>query len=343
MKKQLLYILQYIIFFGGGVALVWWQFHSMTPVELAQFRFALSTANYWILVPVIILAMAGYISRSYRWQLLIEPLGYTTSVTNIFGSLMVGYLINSFVPRLGEIIKCTLLGKYEKIPPQKLIGTIVAERVFDFTCYLTFVVITVFIQFKLVGNFVKKSLGEIFGNQTGLPVWVKATIYGLLLIAIIFICRLLFKRFAHSKVIIKVKEFLHGLSEGFATIKKLQKRKAFLLHTVFIWSTYVLQIYVAFYSIEAVSHLGIGAACSVLTLATLAMIVTPGGIGTFPTAIFLVLQLYKIEGSVGEAFGWLMWGATTFIVLTLGTISLILLVHRNRPQNKNVEPLSQNL
>jgi glycosyltransferase 2 family protein len=337
MKKQLSAILQYFIFFGGGVALIWWQFHSMTPIQLHQFRFALSTANYWILIPVTLVAAAGYVSRSLRWQLLIEHLGYKTSLSNVFGSLMIGYLINSFVPRLGEIIKCTLLGKYEKIPPQKLIGTIVAERIFDVLCYITFIIITVFIQYKLVGGFVERSLNEMFSSNTGLPVWAKATLYSLLIIGIVVACRLIFKHYAHSSIVMKVKNFFKGLSEGIATIKDLQNKKAFLLHTLLIWTLYVVEIYIAFFSIKETSHLGIGAACSVLTLATLAMIVTPGGIGTFPTAIFLILQLYKIEGSIGEAFGWLMWGATTFIILSLGTISLAVLFHKNKIKEQPVE------
>ncbi|HTC00704.1 MAG TPA: lysylphosphatidylglycerol synthase transmembrane domain-containing protein [Ferruginibacter sp.] len=340
MKKRFALIFQYIIFLGVGIALIWWQFHSMTPTQLQQFSFALSTADYWILIPVTIVAFAGYVSRSLRWQLLVEHLGYKTSLSNVFGSLMIGYLINSFVPRLGEIIKCTLLGKYEKIPPQKLIGTIVAERVFDVICYLIFIVLTFLIQYKLVGGFVEKKLNEIFSNQTGIPVWAKLTLYGLLLIAIVFLCRLVFKRYAHSKIVTKLKNFLNGLSEGIATIKNLEKKRSFLLHTAFIWSMYVVEIYIAFYSIKETAHLGIGAACSVLTLATLAMIVTPGGIGTFPTAIFLVLQLYKIEGSVGEAFGWLMWGATTFIILALGTISFTVLFHRHKLESLKQETIT---
>ncbi len=81
-----------------------------------------------------------------------------------------------------------------------------------------------------------------------------------------------------------------------------------------------------------------GAACSVLTLATLAMIVTPGGIGTFPTAIYLVLELYKIEESIGEAFGWLMWGTTTFIVVFFGLLFLLLLHNINRNKTITEEP-----
>ena len=69
------------------------------------------------------------------------------------------------------------------------------------------------------------------------------------------------------------------------------------------------------------------------------MIITPGGLGTFPTAIFLVLSLYKIEPSTGEAFGWLMWGTTTFIILFFGLISLGLLFFINKKNNKDLIPV----
>jgi len=93
---------------------------------------------------------------------------------------------------------------------------------------------------------------------------------------------------------------------------------------------YLLQIYVGFLAIKETSQLGFTAACSVLTLATLAMIVTPGGIGTFPTAVFLVLELYKIDDTIGEAFGWLMWGTTTFIMIFFGSLFAIILMQLNK-------------
>ena len=101
-------------------------------------------------------------------------MGYKPSLFNTFGVTMVGYLANTFVPRLGEILKCTLLGKYEKIPVQKLIGTVVIERVFDFVCYLIFILFTFLIQYKLVGNFIEEIIAPIMNNNTGRPLWLRA-------------------------------------------------------------------------------------------------------------------------------------------------------------------------
>lgn len=330
MGKKIGTILQYIFFLGGGILLIWWQFHNMTPVQVTKFKLALSNANYKMFVPVIFMALASHVSRSVRWKILIAPMGYNPSLFNTFGVIMVGYLANSFVPRLGEILKCTLLSKYEKIPAQKLIGTIVVERIFDFLCYLVFIFITIIIQFKLVGDFVKDEMSKIIQNTSGTVFWTNIFLIISGTIIAIFITRFLIKKYTTGKFIQRLKDFISGIKEGITSIKNLQKRGWFLFHTLFIWSMYLLQIYVGFSAIQEVAHLGLNAACSVLTLATLAMIITPGGIGTFPTAVFLVLSLYNIDQSTGEAFGWIMWGATTFIILFFGLLSLVLLFFNNR-------------
>jgi hypothetical protein len=332
MRKKTALVLQYIFFLGGGIFLVWWQFHNMTPEQTAKFKYALAGADYRILIPVIIFALASHISRSLRWKILLEPLGYTPSLFNTFSVTMVGYLANSFVPRLGEILKCTMLGKYEKIPVQKLIGTIVIERIFDFFCYILFIFFTVLIQYKLVGGFVKAEMVAMISSNSGMPFWLKAVLAIGVVITAFLLLRFLFKKFAPAGWRQRINNFAQGLREGIASIRKLKKRRLFLLHTLFIWMMYLLQIYLGFSALQDVSHLGLGAACAVLTLATLAMIVTPGGIGTFPAAVFLVLNLYKIDHSTGEAFGWLMWGTTTFIVLFFGLICLgaLFFTHRKK-------------
>lgn len=335
MRKKIGLILQYFIFLGGGIFLIWWQFSKMTPEELTKFKFALSNANYTIVIPIIILSLASHVSRSVRWKILMEPMGYKPSLFNTFGATMVGYLANSFVPRLGEILKCTMLGKYEKIPVQKLIGTIVIERIFDLLCYFFFIIFTVIIQFSLVGNFVKDAISKLLKSQSGIALWGRVLLLFLIVASLIFLLRFILKKYNSNRFVKSLTNFFAGLKEGIASIKKLKKRGWFIFHTLFIWSMYLLEIYIGFSAIKEVSHLGLDAACSVLTLATFAMILTPGGIGTFPTAIFLVLGLYDIEQSTGEAFGWLMWGTTTFIILFFGLLCLGLLHFINKNKRKN--------
>jgi glycosyltransferase 2 family protein len=334
MNKRLLSILQYIIFLGGGIFLVWWQLRGMTEVEKKEFTYAFNHANYWLIIPIIIMSLLSHLSRSYRWKLLLEPLDYKPKIINVFAVTMVGYLANSAVPRLGEILKCSLLARYEKLKVEKLVGSILVERTFDVICYLIFIALTILIQIKVIGNYAKGEIDTLTAT-TGLPIWAKLLLVISIILGIIFIIKLLFKKYPQNKIIAKTNSLFKGLGEGFLTIKNLKKRKLFLAHTIFIWSMYLLQIYVGFHAMDATAHLTIKAACSVLALATLAMIATPGGLGSFPFFIMQTLLVYGISGSLGKAFGWLIWGVSTTIVIIVGFICLMILPYLNKNKNEN--------
>ena len=134
--KKFLSFLQYFIFLGAGILLVWWQLRSMTAQEKSDFLHAFTYAEYWLIIPVVIMSLLSHISRSMRWKLLMEPLGYNPALKNVFAVTMVGYLANAAVPRLGELLKCSFLAKYEDLKMDKLVGTILVERTFDFICYI---------------------------------------------------------------------------------------------------------------------------------------------------------------------------------------------------------------
>jgi glycosyltransferase 2 family protein len=335
MRKRIFSLIQYGIFLGAGFFLVWWQLKSMTVAEKTEFYQALSNANYWLLIPVVFMSLLSHLSRSMRWKLMLEPLEYHPSLINVFLSTMVGYLANSAIPRLGEVLKCSLLGRYEKLKIDRLFGTILVERTFDFACYLIFIGITVLLQIDLIGNYVTTKISSM-AQSSGLPLWAKLIIFVGLIIALIYFLRFLVKKFPHNKILTKIHGFLKGVSAGFKTIKNLQKRKQFLLHTFFIWSMYLLQIYIGFYAMEGTAHLGIRAAFAVLALSTLAMIATPGGIGSFPIFVMETLLIYSVASPVGKAFGWLIWGANTTIVIVAGITALLVLPYINKHKKENV-------
>ncbi len=331
MNKKILSALKYIFFLGIGVFLMWWQLSKMTALERIQFHDSLQNANYLVLIPIVIMALLSHLSRAVRWKILIEPMGYNPSTPNAFYATLCGYFANTFIPRAGEVLRCTLLGRYEKIPVTKLIGTILVERFFDLFCYLIIILFSILIQLKTVSNFVKKKISEISYNENVIPLWAKLIALLVVIYMIAQLAKWLFKRHANHRHIIRLKGIHIGLKEGFSSIKHLKKRNSFILHTIFIWAMYLLQIYVGFNALSSTEGLGIQAAFSVLSLATLAMIVAPGGIGAFPVAVQQVLLIYKIDNI---SFGWLMWGATTGIIIVAGFISFGLLIYNNRKKNE---------
>ena len=333
MNKRLISILQYSFFLGGGIFLVWWQLKEMTAEQKTQFTMALKSANYWLIFPIICMTLLSHLSRSYRWKLLLEPLDYYPKIKNVFAVTMVGYLANSAIPRLGEILKCTFLSRYEHIKVDKLVGSILIERTFDVLCFFAFIGITVLIQVDKIGGFIKEKLA-LFGSDSGLPVWVKGLIICAIILLLYYISKFLVNKYPGNKTMFRINNFFKGIGQGFIAIKNLKKRNQFIAHTLFIWTMYLLEIYVGFKAMEHTAGLDLRAACSVLVLASLSMILTPNGIGLFPIFIMQTLILYGINGDYGMAFGWLIWGVSTCIILIVGFICLLLLPYINKPKNE---------
>jgi hypothetical protein len=331
MKKKLLSVLKYIFFLGIGIFLTWWQLGKMTPLQKIQFRESLSHAHYIYLIPVFIITLLGHISRGVRWKILIEPMGYEPKVANTFYTTMCGYFANTFLPRAGEILRCTLLSRYEKIPVTKLFGTILVERIFDLICYAVLIVITILIQIETVSDFIKSKLALLLHHKREVPLWLMIILFILIAVALYYVAKLLIKKYKDHRYVIKLKGYHIGLKEGFSTILHLKKRKQFFAHTIFIWTCYLMEVYIGFFALSATSSLGISAAFSVLSLATLAMIVSPGGLGAFPFAVQQVLLIYNVDNI---SFGWLMWGVTTGIVIAVGIICFGLLIYQNKIKNE---------
>lgn len=327
MRKKIFSVLKFTLFLGIGVFLIWWQISKMTEVQKIQFVESLKNARYIYLIPIILMAILSHWSRAVRWKLMLEPMGYHPSTANTFYATLTGYFGNNFVPRAGEIMRCTMLSKYEKVPFTKALGTVITERLFDFISYLVVIMITFLIQIQTVRNFITEKAEAIVPQESSLAPWLVALLILAIAIIFFFISKGLYKRYAQIGIIKKTTTTIAGLKEGVFTIMHLKKRKAFLLHTLFIWSMYLLQVYVGFNALQITSHLGIGAAFSVLSLSTLAMIISPGGIGAFPVAVQQVLLIYHVDNI---SFGWLIWGANTGIIIILGILSFTLLHFNNK-------------
>ena len=119
-RKTVSIILQIVIFIGLAIFLIYWQMGRMNAMEKESMFAAIRSANLWLLPPVIVVGFFSHYFRALRWNLLLEPLNIKPTKANTFFAVMIGYLVNSFLPRVGEVAKCTVLAKYEKVPADKL-------------------------------------------------------------------------------------------------------------------------------------------------------------------------------------------------------------------------------
>ncbi len=333
MNKRLRTILQYCFFLGLGIFLVWWSIKDLSADDKSHIRSALHTARYWLLVPVFGLLLLSHFIRAIRWRLLIEPLGYKPSITNTFFAVMIGYLANQAVPRLGEVLKCTVLARYEKIPADKLIGTIILERIVDALTLLIVFAITLLIQPHLYTQLIDtffSSPGKVEGKKTA--GWIIGLIsLGILLI--ILAVWMIKKKKNLNDLKLLFKRIINSIVQGVSSIRHLKKRKQFVILSILIWTIYLMGGYIGFLALQETEQYGIKEAFTVLSAGSIGMIVTPGGIGAYAWLIQKTMLLYGLNEGIALAFGWILWLAQTAVILIGGLISFVALPYYNKRKN----------
>ncbi|MGZ8537475.1 MAG: lysylphosphatidylglycerol synthase transmembrane domain-containing protein, partial [Flavisolibacter sp.] len=150
MKRPFITILQYLFFFGLGIVFVWLSVKDINYEQWLHIKDSIQRARHWLVVPALLFMFFAHYSRALRWKILMEPLGYKPSTFNTFAAVMIGYLVNAGVPRLGEVVKCSILAKYEKVRADRLVGTIVMERAVDVVCLLTVFIAALIFQGGIV-------------------------------------------------------------------------------------------------------------------------------------------------------------------------------------------------
>lgn len=305
-----------------GVVLIWYSLSKLKPEDIASIRNSFKTANYWWVGLSLVLGALSHLSRAYRWQFMLDPLGYRPRFANNVMAVLVAYLVNLIVPRAGEIARATTISKYEQIPFEKAFGTIVSERIADVIMLLGIIALAFFFQTELISSY-------LFSDQDKGSSYTMIILLGLAVIGGFVIWRL---RNSKHPLVIKVQQFVHGLIQGVISIFKMKKKWAFIFHTVFIWLMYVLMFYVVTFALPETTHLAFGAIIVGFVVGGLSMALTNGGLGTYPVFVASALTLYGIEENPSLAFGWIMWTAQTVMVLLFGGLSFVLLPIYNREE-----------
>ncbi len=323
-------VIQYLLFLGLGLALIWYSGKDLTPDQLDQLKNSWRLTRFLYILPVVAAMLLSHFSRALRWKILMEPLGYKPSTTNTYLAVLLGYFFNMLVPRLGEVMKCTVLARYEKVAPDKLVGTILAERAVDFLSLLIVAILMVIIQFEQVGEYTISTIAKLVESKGGSISVIRLSIVVASLVVLFFFFRWLLRRFRHTAVVIRIASIAKGIMAGLTSLKSIKNKWQFIFHSIFIWAMYLVGIWLGFMAFPPVSHLGFQATVSVLVFGSLGMIATQGGIGAYQIAVQKTLLLFDVTAVLGLSFGWLIWASQTAIVLLSGIVALLLLPLVNR-------------
>ena len=270
--------------------------------------------NFWIIALSFPFGLFSNIIRAYRWKLLIIPLGYRPKTSNLVYSFFGNYAVNLAIPRLGEVWRCTMISRYEKIPLSVLIGTMITDRLFDFVPIGIIIVVSFILNVSYFTKFFAQNSGMF---EYLYELLTSAWIY--VIIAVIGIAVwLIFVFFKEQAFIRKTKLALLNTWEGIRSISRMKNNRMFIFYTFLIWLGYFLYFYICFYAFPFMKDLGLNCGLIAFGISSLAVTIpVQAGIGAWHFAVIAVLTGFGVNSIDAAAFALCVHTIQAFIFTAL--------------------------
>lgn len=334
MKQYILPAIKFLIFLGLGALLIWLAVKDLTEEDKTQISKSLSEANYvWIALSMAV-GIIAHISRAIRWKMLLAPLGFFPKLSNTFYAVMVGYLGNLAFPRLGEVLRCGILKRYDKIPLPQSFGTVITERAIDVFVLFGLFIISIWLEYERVKTYLaaniinplKLKFHAFSENKMMLFLLIGICIGALL---VFFIFR---KKIFKNPIVQKIRTLLLNFLDGIRSVAKVENKFLFIFHSLFIWAMYLMSAYLCVFTFNETKSMTLANCLVIMTFGGLGVIATPGGIGAYQWIVLQIMLLWGFTTAMGVAFGWVVWLAQTTIVLLVGLLSFGLLALGNKEE-----------
>ena len=297
-----------------GFFFIYLSFYYTNEEERNEIYKSLKDAKIKYILLSMFLGISSHLSRAYRWNYMLNSLGYYPKFVNNVLSIFISYLANLGIPRSGEILRATVMQTYESIPFDKGLGTILAERLVDLIILFFLIFLFLFLETDILLPIIKEKASLYFNN------------YKLFLTVLFFLLSTLILIKVFKKGLVqKFYAFVKGIGSGFNSVINMQNKIYYIAHTIFIWSIYLLVFYVMKFSISGTELLDFKSLLISFIFGAISITTTNGGIGVYPLSISMALSFYGLPLETSLAFGWILWTSQTIIVILFGLMSFVLL------------------
>ena len=321
------------------VAFLLLKFYVFKEISLADMVKEFKRANYyWVVLSGIMLLLA-HLSRSHRWNLLLQPLGYRPRLSHTFVAVMVGYFANLILPRMGEVTRCGLLHRMERVPVNSAFGTVVAERIFDVIMLVLLLSLNFVLEFNRLSGFFIEFFSSKFGGLSGVSQNVYIILTSLIILGLAFIIAIYKYRAKLSQIafIGKIRTFVRGMVEGLLSVRKLEHKWDFVLQTILIWIFYYGASYSLTFALPDTQRLTWLAGLTILMMGGLGMAApVQGGTGPFHILVSGALLLYGWNQQDGLILATFIWASQTLLTLIVGGVCFVISLFISKPSTQEV-------
>jgi uncharacterized protein (TIRG00374 family) len=325
MRFRLIDLIKYAI--PLAVAYLLLRYYVFKELSLADMVATFRQANYWWVILSGIVLLGAHLSRAYRWRLLLEPLGYQPGMFRMFLAVMIGYFANLVLPRMGEVTRCGVLQKMNHVPINAGIGTVVAERLFDVVMLLFLLCLNFLLEFNRLSQFFIQFFSDKFGSFGQLS----ATFYVVLLVGVLAVAGILFWAYRNQEklwriaILARIRDFFLGMWEGLVSVRKMQNKWGFILHSFLIWIGYYFAAFLLTFALPDSQPLSWLAGLTILMMGSLGMAApVQGGTGPYHLLVSSALMLYGWSQEDGIILATFIWASQTLLTLLVGGICFVI-------------------
>lgn len=295
-------------------------FLTLKNKPLTEIADSLQAANMlWIGLSGVAL-IAVFILRAMRWRLLVDNVGYKTKKRHVAYALTMGYFVNSFTPKLGEIMRCTTLHKKDGVPIANSLGTVVSERVYDLIILFLGLTVIFILEVNRLGHILDgliQTISKLFSTNSLLTLLVLAVIVALGYI----LFRYLTKKGLFNRITLFITDMMKTVRSTF----RIKNYRGFLTLTILIWFALVAMNYCFLMSLPETNQHNLYFAIVVLFVGSIGWALpSPGGIGTTHFFILQLFLAFNLTESAGIAFGVISNGLTFLYTIAFGVLAIIL-------------------
>ena len=315
------------LLFAG--VLLYWMYRDFDFAEAK--RIFLHEMNVWWLFASLVPITLSHILRGLRWLITLEPLGYRPKKGDCIDSIFIAYAANVVVPRVGEVSRCAVLTKYDKIPFSKSLGTLVAERLVDMLLVLIFVCVMLLTQLDVFMSL----FAQTGTNEASFAELFTSPKTYLVLGGVIAVGTLLWLWLKKTAFYAKIKQTIRGFIDGLLSLKTMHRKGLFLLCTIGIWVGYFLEFYLAFFCFPFTAELSVVQALVIFAAISLAIVIpTPNGAGPWHFVVISMMTLYGVSQTGASSFALIVHTFQTLGVMLLGAYGWVALQLRNKKINR---------
>lgn len=324
-KSILRTFLKIILPLAFGCLLLWFLYSKMDVSEI--WRVVKEGVRYDIILVSLLFGLFANIVRGLRWGLLISSLGERFKMSNVIYAVLGNYAVNLVLPRVGEVWRCGMITKYDKISFTKLLGTLLIDRVSD-TIMVGMITLLIFIfNINFFTSFFAKNPALLEGFQSMFnSIWIYVA-------AIIFIAGIwfVFTYMSNFTLVQKAKGMLKNVWTGMKSIWFMERKMLFVIETLLIWGGYFCYFYITFYAFDFTKDLGIVVGLITFTMSSIGVAVpVQGGIGPWHFMVIATLVCFGVNENDAAAFALVVHTVQTVWIGLCGLFGVVALPLTNR-------------